>query len=220
MEIDEIDELAQRMEAAIRKLPILPGQQRYVRRAAELLVISPSFAKNSPKSPPRGDKAAIRELDELASLMADSIDCCRNLSSEALRALSEELPGPEIKFDLGSYPIQSIFAGLREQALLAKAQLEAKPVKKGSGRPPNAIARGVTDIALSCYEAMTGKRAGVSTDPWTQQRGGPFLRFLRDVFDVLGIKDSVVSQAKTVVKERSMHGGMFNVTLKIVCGEL
>ena len=97
----------------------------------------------------------------------------------------------------------------RRRALLAKERLESKPGKKGSGRPPKYRAADVAGRALGCYEALTGKRAGVSTNPWTSARGGPFLRFLTDVFKVLGIKASPDDQAKRAVERRSMGGEDF-----------
>ena len=114
-------------------------------------------------APPRGDAAAIRELDKLAKHLTAAMDRLHDLSEEAFQALHDEPDGPEADLDFGD-EIMAL-ALFRRRALLAKARLEAKPGKKGGGRPPNYRAADVAGRALGCFEALTGKRAGVSTEP-------------------------------------------------------
>jgi hypothetical protein len=206
---DEIEDILQQMEAAIRKLPILPDKEPFVPEAAALVATSAYFCMDA--LPPRGDAAAIRELDKLAKHLAATIDCLNNFPEEAFQALRDEPDGLEADLEFGD-EIMALTL-FRRRALLAKARLEAKPVKKGGGRRPDYKAADVAERALGCFEALTSKPAGVSTNPWTSERGGPYLRFLTDVFNVLGMKASPEAQAKRAVQKRSMGGHAFTTLL-------
>ncbi len=211
-------DLWQQIQAVIRRLPVLADKQPLIRQAAAWLAAPACSVEDTQRYPPRGDKAAIRELNELAMQLKAAMDRHKNLSAEAFQALCEVPPGPEIGLDIGDWPLIDILAGLREQALLAKANLDAKSEKKGGGRPPDYQAADVAVRALGCYEMLTGKDARVSTreveaagykHDTKYVRGGPFVRFLTDVYEVLGIEASVEHQARTAIKERPIGRAIF-----------
>ena len=206
-----------RIAAAIRKQSILPDMEPLVPQAAALVAASADLRLYDLQHRPRGDKKAIRQLDKWARNLKTTRDGFEGLSQEAFRALCEVPPGPEIGFDIGEWPLTAILAGLREQALLAKANLKSKPVKKRAGAPPHHRAAEVANRALGCYEALTGKPAGVTVDPYRDKnlRTGEFLDFLTDVFFVLGIRASPEYQAEQRQGASSMGGGGFKSLLKI-----
>jgi len=171
-----------RLQLIVRKLPVLSDKEWFVPQAALIMAV-PENAQQRP----RGDKAAIRELSKLAKHLTSAMDCYQNLPAEASHSLYEVPPGPEVGLDIGDWQLMTILAGLREQTLLAKTHLDAKPVKKGGGRPPDHRATDVAIRALGCYEFLTGEKAGVSTREVQTagyeggskyERGGPFVRFL------------------------------------------
>jgi hypothetical protein len=214
---DELDAITEELEAVIRKLPVLPDKQKYVPRAAQLLATIPFIKQvQGVRHPPRGDRAAIRELGVLAKHLMTADSKLADLCEEADGALAEEPLRPQISFDRGKVSFGTVLAGLIEQTEAARARLEAKPRKKGGGRQPKSREGAAAARALGCYEALTGKLGGVSTDPYTEQRGGPFFRFLSDVFRVLHIQASVESQAKQVVKARPLGGDGFQQLLDAV----
>ena len=209
--------LCQRMEAAIRKLPILPDKEPLVPKAAALVTASADLRLYDLQHRPRGDKKAIRQLDKLARNLKTPRIVLKASRKRRFERFCDEPPGPEVGLDIADIPVGAILAGLREQALLAKAHLEAKPVKKRAGAPPDHRAAEVANRALGCYEALTGKLAGVTVDPHRDKnlRTGEFLDFLTDVFFVLGISASPEYQAEQAKERRSMGGGGFMSLLKI-----
>src|SRR5262245_23114915 len=71
-----------------------------------------------------------------------------------------------------------------------------KPDKTCSKGPPGKNqARRTAEAAALAFWRLTGKRPTVTTNPVTNKRGGLFLKFLREVFAVIGLEASVDVQA-------------------------
>ena len=216
--LHEIEHLCLQIRAAIGKLPVSPDKKQFIDTAAVLVATSADASLFNLQHRPGGDKKAIRQLESFAKHLKTARDDLDGLSQEALQALYDELPGPEANLDIAVIPVNAILIGLREQALLAKRNLEAKPVKKAAGAPPDLRAAEVADRALGCYEALTGKEAHVTSDSYrdTNVRTGEFLDFLRDVFSALNISASPGYQAERAAKDRTMGGGLFMWHLRVL----
>jgi hypothetical protein len=192
--VNELRKQIDRIEAVMRQLPLLPEQEEHVRGLSSNVVV----AARGDYAVSRGDKAAIRALDTLSKKLRELWDIFNVLPLEAEQALKET-------GGLGLVEIP--FEDLVRQAETAKERLKAKPEKKKAGRPEARLAAEVAREALSAYEMLTGKWAGVTTDAHKEghPRSGAFLHFLTEIFGALKITASPDSQAKKVTADKSAH---------------
>ena len=98
---DEIENVLQQIVAAIRKTPTLPDKEPFVLEAAAVVAASADLSVGA-SCTPRGDAAAIRELNKLAEHLTAAIDRLHNLSEEAFQALHDEPDGPEATWTLAT----------------------------------------------------------------------------------------------------------------------
>jgi hypothetical protein len=189
------------LRAALEKLPVLAGAKQYIPAAVEVLILN-AVRDAATGLKPRGDKAAMRELTALMKHLKAAKDIMADMSHEASEAMYAASRTAFIKGAANQcLEIERQMLGQMEMlASMATMCLETKPVKAHAKRPRDFRSAAVARIGAGVYEVLTGTKAGVSTNFRTGERGGPFVRFLRDVFDALEIDGSPESQAKTAVK--------------------
>jgi prefoldin subunit 5 len=194
--------LRERVEAVMRQLPVLEASENRIRALASEV----GFAARGDYAVSRGDKAAIRALDTLIKELEKVRETLNTLPLEAENAL-EKTGG----YSFAEGMTLENFARVNA----AKEALEAKPVEKRAGRPELRLPAEVAREALHAYEVLTGKWAGVTTDAYKEgyPRSGEFLVFLTEIFEVLEITASPVSQAKKVAADKSAHRKFINDTI-------
>lgn len=89
---------------------------------------------------------------------------------------------------------------MAEATTAALDAVQAGPQTHGH-KPPKRFAAAVADRAVLLFEQITGKTAGVTTDPVGagHKAGGAFLAFVTDLFEVLGIDASPESQVRAAI---------------------
>jgi hypothetical protein len=76
------------------------------------------------------------------------------------------------------------------------------------GPKPKGAASHLAAATCAAYEAYTGKRATITTDPQSNERRGDFVRFVGDIFAVAGIKANAANYAKQAADiRRKVFGG-------------
>jgi len=204
--VKDIRKQRERLEAVLRSLPVPPeceqpikddlgylNREMHIRAYAENL----SLVAGSDYAVPRGDKASIRALDTLSKHLAKVRETLAALPLEAENALERT----------GGYSVASQWTldDFARRVEAAKELLEAKPIKKLAGRPESRQAFEVACEARRAYEWLTNKQAGITTSATERghPRSGEFLDFLTEIFKVLNIKASPVSQAKKALANRT-----------------
>jgi hypothetical protein len=193
--------LEHRVEEILRKLPVIPGVEKHIPFAAAALV---HFARLPRGNPLRGDKAAIRELADLAIHLRAAQSALENLSAEASVALSREPVdiNDAIVDTVETADISRFMARLERQVVSAKEKLEVKPLQRHA-KPRRKLDAYFTTIALlGFYEELTGMKATVKVDAYKRghPRSGEFLNLVAEVLGTLGIKASPSAQAAVAVE--------------------
>lgn len=179
----------------LQRLPAKPFSDEELQYAARILVHVAGLPKGRI---PRGDSAAIRELDELANsltLVQSSLD---SLSAEASVALGQPRD------------MLQVIAGMKGQVASARELIKARPNRRHAHRPKDLRAYFTTVALLAFYEEFTGKRASTTVHPIKRghPRSGEFVRFVTEAFQALGISASPKAQAAAVVKRDGSRFGM------------
>lgn len=150
-----------------------------------------SSMNNLPRAQEKGGAHAKRELQAVSRQAAALAQAMFGLHSEALRAFeSVETDGrlhPHMLMDT-----LVAFATAADRASGCAPQTTGK-----KGRPVDAHAMQVKDLALKIFKALTGRPARRATDPYNGGRtSGPAYEFLCKVFSILGIKASADRQMR------------------------
>ena len=125
---------------------------------------------------------------------------------EAHSALFAELDtiGSDVLVDEFSFDGLDLFGLLGMLDRVGTLYRRAK-VKGGGypskGPPRKNQARLIALNAAQDYRRLTGKEPTITTNPNTNERGGQFLKFLREVFEALDIDASADVQAVAAVRE-------------------
>ncbi|TIN77485.1 hypothetical protein [Mesorhizobium sp.] len=183
---------------AIEKLAIADHYRWRVPEAVKMLCVSSAVlpmndAKHNQKAGSNKARASLEELEKhLTCVIAD----LGGLPLEAHSALQEVTDASGVK-----HPFW-----FQEQATAmlkaVQAAREAIPIsKERSGRPRMKGAEKFSMLALRVYEDLTGKPASRTVDTYDMGNiaGGPFVQFLRDLFEALEIDASADNQARDAI---------------------
>ncbi len=147
-----------------------------------------------PRSRLKGGNVARRELETVVKQAVALLRSLLAMHSEALRAFEKVEP----RGALHPLLLDDTLADFARAAICARETITPSPTLKG--RPKSEHARQVTIAARDAYERLTGKRAGRVTDPYSMRPAhGPFITFLREIFEVFEIKDSADGQAHAIL---------------------
>jgi hypothetical protein len=189
------------IEAAFRKLPILPSEEWRLPSVVDGLAgIAEANSKPTPAQPSRAGRAAVREqLDGIAHQCNDLANALASLSQGALDALADAgmlQIAPGLQTHAG---LQSILRKVSEVAQNANA--DCLP-ESANGRQRNYLAGGVAAILAKDYWRLTGKkptRANRAKTSRESEEYSPFYELVKDVFLATGIEASPAAYAKEAV---------------------
>jgi hypothetical protein len=88
----------------------------------------------------------------------------------------------------------------------ARFRNNAEP-RPASSSPKRLAPEQTAQLCAQIYERLTSKRARVHWNDLAEQNGGPFLRFVEDVFDACQIKASAEHYAKLAAGHEGDIGG-------------
>jgi len=202
------------VEAVLARLPVLEDRRDAVATEADSirLVHALYITREVPNAQAGGATKAERELAELHDALLRVAHRLHGLPKEAHDALGQARDDIAARrqeneasgiFDLSDRcPQPSKFrvaaTVLAEAAEAAQARVSAGDGGKGGGRPMKKAAPAVARQARRSYETLTGERATVITRHGRAE--GPFIAFLGDLFDALGIEASPETQARAATK--------------------
>jgi hypothetical protein len=187
--------LSARIEPALRSLPVLQDRQATIK--SEALMLELAFYLMSINELPRarrgGTRRAAKDVKKLAKLAAALGMHILSMRRESLAAYEAQPGAP--------HPL-ALLDDLRE---IVEASDAAYAHVTSSGPAPRGAPKkhgvaSLTESAAEVYARLTGKSPTIIIDPKHNKAGGPFLSFVRDLFDALGLADSTEAQARAAVK--------------------
>jgi len=128
---------------------------------------------------------SLKRRQRLAAAVVEAIAALKDVPPVALKGLDLDAVAA---FDVAARAMQVEFS-------LAANQTGAKTTKR-IGKP---TARYVARSAADSFARLTGRPPTVITPALGGKAGGPFLEFLHQVFEVLGIRASAESQARAAI---------------------
>ena len=198
--------MIERIEAAIKALPAKPKANSRLVLLHILQAIDLVRRMDRPKFKTISQKAINAELDKLARLATALSEYISNMHSHALFEVERQIP----YFSTTAFHelLRSIVDAVErvdrspkpEQQLLLVEGKEYSLIHTIGGRKrgpkTKSAASHLAAVACAQYEAYTGKRATITTDPESNERRGDFVRFVRDIFAAAGIKANAANYAK------------------------
>jgi hypothetical protein len=191
-----------RIEPVLRSLPVLQHRQATIE--SEALMLALDFCLMSMNELPRarrgGTRKAAKEVKKLATLAAALGMHILSMHRESLAAY-EAQPGAPHPLTLLDDLRKMVEASDAACAHVTSSELHPAP----RGAPKKHGVASLTEMAAEVYARLTGKSPTIIIDPKDNKARGPFLSFVRDLFDTLGLADSAEAQAKAAVvafKER------------------
>jgi hypothetical protein len=149
----------------------------------------------------------------------NSLDELKKLRDKAneLRVVMDSLHGPTVRelAGWGGYELRIWLMATDQLATDAIARLNGAPGSEGDatklvgGRPGDWHTQSITRYAAGIYTLVTGKtpHAG-GRYVGNERKPGPFIRFLEEIFEVLGIRrDSASSQARNYLRPQKKKTG-------------
>lgn len=186
------------IEAAFRKLPILPSEEWRVPAVVDgLAAIAEANSKPTPAQPSKAGRAAVREqLDGIAHQCNDLANALGSLSHGARDALADAgmlqiVPGLQTHAGL-----QEILRKVSEVA--QNANTDCLP-ESANGRQRNYLAGGVAAMLAKDYWRLTGKKPTLITPSDSDdghKKYSPFITLTMDIFEAIGIDGKPEHYAK------------------------
>lgn len=196
------DSLNRRIEPVLRSLPVLQDRQATIE--SEALGLALDFGLMSINELPRarrgGTRRAAEEVKKLARLAAALGVHILSMHREALAAYEAQRGAPH---PLGLLDDLRKMVEASDAAYAHVTSSELRPAPRGA--PKKHGVASLTKRAAEVYGRLTGKSPTITIDPKNNRARGPFLLFVRDLFDTLGLADSAEARAKAAVvafKER------------------
>jgi hypothetical protein len=210
--------MIERIDAAIKVLPAKPSANLRFVRLQILQAIDLVRRMDRPKFNPASQKVVNRELDKLATLVTALSDHIDDMHSNAIALVERQIP--YISTTAFRSSLRSIVDAVErvDQNPKPERQLLLVEGKECSligtidgtkrGPKPKGAASHLAAAACAAYEAYTGKRATITTDPKSNERRGDFVRFVGDIFAAAEIKANAANYAKQAADiRREVFGG-------------
>jgi len=184
------------IEAALRRLPLLPGADLGIALTTLAIVVRPAPPMRRPNAFVQGTeamgRAEMRVVERQASALANALD---------------ELRSPQID-QLVRGGVDPIGAAdlLRRMAEVARTGAAPRQLgKSGRGAPSKPRAGGITRVAAFHYTTLTGLEATYTrpTDTSAQRTPhGPFLGLLAVLFSLAGLDASPAAQVDKLRRDK------------------
>ena len=175
----------ERLEQILSALPVIESRRGTVKAQARFLWECASFLVSPRDTIPTTTKQAERELVALRKRVSGLRLHVGKMSMTALDAM-----------DADNRAGLANLVQMEKAALRGRERLRSQPAIKVTGRPRMRRAEHIATVAARVFERLTGMPATVSFNPSTSTSYGPFLDFLKDVFEACGIAASAESQFK------------------------
>jgi hypothetical protein len=199
------DKLKSAITEALQELPLLDGvdledeaEQLGLRFFFALLADRPRVRQS------RKPNEARREIEGLIEQIADLHCTVRGLHRRACEAVDAEAlrDGPQKNGRRTTPTLGLMEINLEALARAALRALEALPENEPLVIGPTAPgALNVTKVCLGAFENLTGRAATVVVDTRNNEAKGPFVLFVRAIFNAYGLKSSPVSMARKAIAE-------------------
>ena len=177
----------ERLEQILSALPVIESRRDTVKAQASFLWSCATFVGFPPDTIPTTTKQAERELLALGKLVSRFRLHVGKMSMTALDAM-----------DADNRAVLANLVQMEKAAQRGLERLRSQPAIKVTGRPRMRRADYIATVAARVFERLTGMPATVSFNPGTSTSYGPFLDFLKAVFDACGVAASAEAQAKAV----------------------
>ena len=189
------DEVRGRLEEILAALPVLDDRRQTVAKEAEYLWVHAGLmaANDQPRANPTGTKQAERELLELRKRIKPLVLHIDKMHRTALDAM--EAKGVRSGVVLANDLVRAAIAAWR-----GVKRLRSQPGVKLTGRPGKKRAEAIATATAAIYERLTGRKATIVGK--SGKALGPYLDFLKAVFDACGIDASPEAQARVALKEK------------------
>jgi hypothetical protein len=195
------------LRRAIERLPLLPGVN--VESATDALQIG-CFSAGVNELPrmksSRKKNGAAVEMEKFARLASKLRFHLNSMSREGLNSLARD----------GERCALAVDCDLEKMLHRAAEALTAAQPSPASTSPRRLAPEQTAQICAQMYEDLTSKRARVHWNDVADKSGGPFLRFVEDVFAACGIKASAEHYAKAAEGHVGKIGGNGGATFERV----
>ena len=153
----------------------------------------PPSAQRNPAFDVVGRQSTIKELDVLAKKCEGLTECLESLHGPAIDALAE-----------AGFSDRHLLLKLASQAYIStqRADVSNVPESQGKGRPEARLSSGIARILAFNYQELTGNKPTINVDPYSHghKAYGPFLDFVKDVFNALGVRASPEASAREAIE--------------------
>ena len=188
-----------RLIAAMERLPLRSGVAFDMGREATSLQISLTLARvnDLPAGSDTTKKdGARRQLTQLADRIRQLHSEITSLSRDTRQALRDAArEHPESQWELPE--IEALQIDLENTFNNTVRTLRLTPHQPAKGGRPKIIGASiVADMARAKFEHLTGRAPTITVDPVSSAAGGPFVTFLGDLFEIIGVNASAEAQAR------------------------
>ncbi len=169
----------ERLREAIARLPMIEGAD--AEGALNALQLGTYFATINELPRMTASRRKDGELDELRKFakLAQKLHAHFNsMHRVALNALSPD----------GQRHALAIDGDLKDMIARAESRIATADESAASTSPRRLAPEQIAQLCAQLYTGLTGKRAIPHGNEYTGKKGGPYLRFLNDVYAALGIK--------------------------------
>ena len=177
----------ERLEQILSELPVIESRGDTVKAQARFLWECATFVGFPRDTIPTTTKQAERELLALRKRVSGLRLQFGKISMTALNAM-----------DADNRAVLANLVQMEKAAQRAVGQLHNQQAIKVTGRQRMRRAEHIATVAARVFERLTGMPATVSFNPSTSSSYGPFLDFLKAVFEACGIVASAEAHAKAV----------------------
>lgn len=199
------------LRTALEKLPLLPGKEGEVESWVEFFDKVPFAGHDLVWARETSVKSAENELDKLVKLIRKLSVHIEGLHRTSLRAIETALHEAGEITPNAMHPVRLAEALPTLEGLYREAKLwirETLPDGYRPKGPPGKNQAQLTSIAAKqAYISLTGEEPTYTTTAnHPYKRGGRFLKFLREVFNALGIKAKLMKAIPEEGSKASEHG--------------
>lgn len=191
-----------RVKTAIRKLPVLPDRECLIDTHAKQICLIALIFDWPPHWQHNTKKQAMAELEKLAKLGHALYEHIFTMRVTALEAFMDATPAGR-QYTL----LPQLESHIEDVCDVARHAIDHLQRSDGPRIPRKIRARVVAEEAAKTYLALTGRAptrrsSAIEVNPRIrgQHDGGPFIAFLADVFEALGVRAKAAGQAKLLGK--------------------
>lgn len=159
--------------------------------------------------PSRQKKGVAKELQEFVKQATRLTQFIGRMHAEAQNALSPN----------GERHIEAVHEDLKVMIARALAAIEEAPATEAVPSNHRLAPKQVAEVCAGIFRDLTGKRPTLHFEPIRNERSGPFLRFIEDVFSAMQIGASAEHYAREARSAGDAVGGGSGVTIRRITAQ-